>query len=571
MSSTDRTSTAASISRTIASASLWATAALVLATSAVQAAGLRLDAAPVAPGQPAAAPGEFAFLVGNEGAFAVAAVRLFASSGIDIRCDAATAGGRGFVDGGQLSAGDQVSCRARQPAGSPNLRGYSLLVAARDAAGLPLSSQLSVVRPSGAPVSPDQGVVVLLAGAVHNDGNGNGLLESGETIAYHYTVVNAGTLALSALAAVDLGGPVSCPLTALAIGQSMVCIRTYAITPVDQAAGLVLNDVEVVGVDSNALPVQGGDLVLTQNLAGSAGIRVVKSPLLLNDADGSGFASVGDLIGYTFLVKNSNAQTLSAVTLIEPDPTRIDTPIVCAASTLGGQPYTGNGTGTLPENDTATCSAQYTVRASDAAIGQVLNLVVAQGTAPIAGTVQATGASAVVMPVGGQISVAKTASTAMVSAGGNLVYTVVVTNTGTLPVANVVVSDPLPVGISAFSWTCAGAACPVAAGTGAISQSIASLPAGASVIYTVNATVAATPPGTVLNVVSVTPANAVQCAPANTPPPCQAQVPVGIIAPSPRIVPTGSALGMLVMAVLLMVSGLVAVRASAAGGRMPSP
>jgi uncharacterized repeat protein (TIGR01451 family) len=569
MNSDGSTMVSAPAGRTSTRAALCWAVLMLAAASAGQAAGLGVHSEPAVPGVAGTGSGQFAFRIENDGVAAVSDVRLFVSAGVDARCDGATLGGRGFADGGTLSGGDHVRCIARQTAGSPRLRSYALLVSGVDGDGVSVMRHVSVAQPVGGPVSPDQGVVVVLGGAIHVDGNSNGLLEAGESVAYHYTLVNAGTVAVGGLSAIDLDGPVGCPLSALAVGQAMVCTRSHAVTAADQSAGLVINEVQALGVDANGLPVQASDLMLTQNLAGSAGVRVVKSPLLLNDADGSGFASVGDLVGYTFLVKNSNAQALSAVNLVEPDPTRIDTPIVCSATTIGGLAFAGNGTGALQASDTATCSAQYTVRAGDAAIGQALNLVQVQATAAIAGPVPATGASAVAVPGGGQLTVTKTASAGMVAAGGSLVYTVVVTNTGTLPVANVTVSDPLPAGIAAFSWTCAGAACPVAAGTGAINQAIASLPAGASVVYSIVATVTPAPPGSVLNVVTVTPTSAVQCAPANSPPPCQAQVPVGIIAPPPMIVPTGSPFGLALMAVLLAFAARAAVRSRVVGRGAP--
>lgn len=504
-------------------------------------------------GTAAAAGSELRFFLRNRADAALTELRWHASAAAQLQCEGQTVAGRGFAAGGRLESLDAVACRATSGPAAV-LRSRSVAFSARMANGSVHVRPLSLAQLAGAPTAPGQGIVIVLAGGIHNDGNSNGLLDAGESIAYHYTLVNRGTLGLSALAASDLAGAVTCPQSTLAVGASMACTRTYAITPADQAAGLVFNEVEVAGVDASARPVQGSDVVLTLNLAGSAGIRVFKSPLLQNDADGSGFASVGDLLRYTFTVKNSNAQTLSSVLLVEPDPTRIDTAIVCEGLTVGGQPFAGNGTGTLLANDVALCTADYTVRASDATLGQVLNLVEANGNAPIAGPVVGTGASAVVLPGAGQLAVTKVADVTSVAPGGSIVYTISVANNGTLPIANVVISDPLPTGVTAFTWTCSGALCPAPSGTGAINQAIASFPAGGQVVYTVTATVGTTPPNPVVNIVQVTPSTSVSCSPLGTPPPCQASSPVGVLQPV-LPVPTLQQWALLLLAAAVLLVG----------------
>ncbi|RCS22958.1 DUF11 domain-containing protein [Phyllobacterium salinisoli] len=70
--------------------------------------------------------------------------------------------------------------------------------------------------------------------------------------------------------------------------------------------------------------------------------------------------------------------------------------------------------------------------------------------------------------------------------GGNVTYSIVVTNNGPAAVTGAKVSDPLPAGITTASWTCgdvtAGAVCGAASGTGAI-DTTADLPVGASLTY----------------------------------------------------------------------------------------
>jgi uncharacterized repeat protein (TIGR01451 family) len=107
------------------------------------------------------------------------------------------------------------------------------------------------------------------------------------------------------------------------------------------------------------------------------------------------------------------------------------------------------------------------------------------------------------------VAIAKTANTTAPLAPSDPVqYTLTVTNTSTTtPATNVTVTDPVPTGIdpASVSWTCAGAACPHASGTGALNETIATLPAGGAVTYTISANaVAAAVPPRVVNTAHVT-------------------------------------------------------------------
>jgi uncharacterized repeat protein (TIGR01451 family) len=507
-------------------------------------------------GSPSHTGSGYGITVRNTGLAAVTDVRLHPAAGLWIDCDPLTAANADFRSQRQLAAGDRVSCEVRwQQPPVRSVSGGAILLTARDGEGRGIQQTLGFMEGVS---TPGQGIGVLLAGAIHQDADFDGLLEVGDTIAYHYTVMNLGTLALSGVSVTDLVGAVPCA-GALAPGASVTCTRTYAVTVADQSNGLVINDVRLTAMDSGGGPVAGGDIIATLNLAARAGIRVFKSPLLLNDADGSGFASLGDRLRYTFAVKNGNAENLSAVNLVEPDPTRIDTPITCAASTLGGAGYAGNGTGVLSSFDTVLCSAEYTIRQTDVDFGQALNLVEARAQAPIAGAVLGTGASAVVIPGNFVITVVKTANLVVVFQGGQVTYTVTVSNPGTLPVSNVTINDPLPVGVASFQWTCAGAACPNAAGTGAIAELIPVLPAGQQVVYTVIATLEPGAPPSVVNAVTVGPPGPVLCVPGNTPPPCSSTVPIAV-APVPNRVDALEGSRAVLLAIAMLLLGLAVLR-----------
>lgn len=283
----------------------------------------------------------------------------------------------------------------------------------------------------GVLTAPFEGIVVLAGGAIHQDTDANGLLDAGETIAYHYTVINAGDLELSMLALSDGFGAVTCPQTTLLPDQHMICTSTHVVTALEQTDGAVINTAIVTGQGSDGRAVQASDELVTRNLAGSAGVRVFKSPRLLTDVDASESTTLGDIVRYTFVLKNDNADTLTAVTLSEPDPSRIDTPISCEATTLAGAPFSGNGSGSLAASDAVRCSAEYAVRASDVAAGEVQNLAELRATAPGPRTIFATGASLIVVPPA-QITLDKqiVSGNPYAEVGDVIQYSYLVRNTG---------------------------------------------------------------------------------------------------------------------------------------------
>ena len=307
---------------------------------------------------------------------------------------------------------------------------------------------------------PGQGIVLIAGAAILQDGNDNGLLDTGETIDYHYTVINVGPAPLSSLAVGDDFGLVSCPMTTLVPGAHMVCLSSHVVNATDETNGAVINTVTVTGQDDVARPMHASDVLLTQNLAGTAGMHVFKSPDLVTDPDNSNSASIGDLLRYSFVIKNANAEDLSAVSLVEPDPSRIDTPITCAATTLGGSGFSGLGSGALASLDSVICTADYTITAADGTLGQVLNSVDASANAAIAGAINASAASTVVVPTPPVADLAiDKQGPPVFYAGTDITFTIVVTNNGPDTAVNTILVDPTPPGLTwlSNSGDCVGA------------------------------------------------------------------------------------------------------------------
>jgi uncharacterized repeat protein (TIGR01451 family) len=248
-------------------------------------------------------------------------------------------------------------------------------------------------------------------------------------------------------------------------------------------------------------------------------------------------------IVYTIVASNAGSVSAAGTVVADPMPAGIASQTwTCSASGGAACP---NATGSGALNETlatfpAGSAVTYTVTATVSANPPAHVTNTATATPPTGGLCLPNNTpppcdSIVVVPPVPQISIAKTANTQTLTPGGTIVYTVVATNSGTVDAAGTVVSDPIPAGITAVSWTCAaagGAACPNASGNGALNQTLATFPAGSTVTYTLTATVSANPPAHVTNTATATPPTGGLCLPDNTPPPCDSIV---IVPPVPQV------------------------------------
>jgi len=94
----------------------------------------------------------------------------------------------------------------------------------------------------------------------------------------------------------------------------------------------------------------------------------------------------------------------------------------------------------------------------------------------------------------------KTDNSATYTPGTDVTYTITVTNNGPDDATNVVVSDPLPTGITSATWSGNNGS----SGVGALSNTIPTLTNGASVVYTLTLTVPSNYTGNLTNIVTVT-------------------------------------------------------------------
>lgn len=344
-------------------------------------------------------------------------------------------------------------------------------------------------------------------------------------------------------------------------------IATYTIT------GTVSNplDPSITSIDNRAYlyPTMGTGVLYSPGATEAfATVPVVQSPpnvSVTKTADTQLILPGGSVV-YTLTVSNSNQIALENVLISDAVPAGItDMSWTCTA--VNGFCPKDSGSGSLNQTvqfmwPDSTLTYVLTAKVSGTPPATVTNTAT---VTPPAGslclpdnTVGPCTASVSTPTAVPQISVTKVANVSTLTAGGKVVYTLTVRSTGQAPTHGTVVTDAVPAGITAMTWTCTGAdggVCPHASGSGALNETIATMPAGSSVTYTLEGTLSLTPTATVTNTASVTPPVGAVCASGDPAGPCTASASLSATPLAPTPVPTLSQWALMLLSLLLVGAG----------------
>ena len=294
-----------------------------------------------------------------------------------------------------------------------------------------------------------------------------------------------------------------------------------------------------------------------------------QADLAITKTDGKTTAAAGSTVTYTIVVTNNGPTAVTGATVNDPIPTvltgtsgttRVSLTGVTWSCTVavGGSCATASGSGAITNaqvNLANGASATFTFIGTlpvNARVNSSLTNT-ATVTAPVGvsdpnlANNTATDTDTITPPLA-DLSITKTASVASVQRGGAVGYTITVTNNGPNPVTGALVSDTRPTALTGTSWnwsctpvvSCGGSSGSNTNQTGNISKTLATLASGASVTFTVNATVSTNttnaPAGSFTNTATVTaPTTVTDPSLANN----TATVSVTIVAPSATL--TGAA------------------------------
>ena len=327
----------------------------------------------------------------------------------------------------------------------------------------------------------------------------------GQVVTYTFVATNTGTVTLANVGITDtqtapasalVTNPTCQSLTApaatcsgatttLAPGQSATFTATARVTQADLDNGSLDDSATATGTPPSGPAVTSTPATLSVPATQTATITVLKS------ASTSSVTTVGQVVTYTFVTKNTGNVTLSSVgvsdTQVAPAGALTTAP---SCQSLAAPVGTCTGaTTTLIPGQSATFTATATVTQADLDNGSLDDSAAAAGTPPTGPAVtSAPSAVTIAATTSASIGVTKTSSTTAIAAVGQVVtYTFVATNTGTVTLTNVAVTDTqaAPAAALVASPTCQSLAAPVATCSGATTT----LAPGQSATFTASAAV----------------------------------------------------------------------------------
>ncbi|MFC5625488.1 DUF7507 domain-containing protein [Algoriphagus winogradskyi] len=251
--------------------------------------------------------------------------------------------------------------------------------------------------------------------------NGAEVDAAGDVITYTLTVTNIGNVTLTNVMVTDPLTGLDQNVGKLAPGTSTAVNTDYVVTQSDVDAGSVLNTALTRGDSPD-------DETPTDETEETTPIVPMPSITLDKSVDVSSVSKEGVVLNYTLLVKNTGNVTLTSGELKDPK----------TGLELGSL--------TLAPGEERSFQTTYTVTLEDILSGEpILNVATVKAVHENSGTpVEAEDNAVVTVDLTAGIQIDKTADKTVVYEIGEVItYTITVTNTGTAPLVNVEVNDPM--------------------------------------------------------------------------------------------------------------------------------
>ncbi len=336
-------------------------------------------------------------------------------------------------------------------------------------------------------------------------------LPSGVTLTAAPGCTPAGTATCGAISGSAGGSSLTATGASLATGagHSLVYTLPVAFAPAMTADPLV--NIASASASNAPAPVSGSD-------------SDARSPFTvgISKSTSSTVAQPGGTVAYTVTVTNSGAVAALGTTIADPIPAGLTSFSWSCMSAEGAACPNASGSGAINETIAvfpAGGSVQYQISAAVSAAPPATVTNMATASPPVGGVCSDASTppctSSAALPAGALVSVQKSTTTNSVLPNGAVSFVVTVTNSGSVAAPDTILSDPLPAGIASQSWTCVasgGAVCPAASGAGALNETIATLPAGGVLTYTIAALATAAPPAALSNTATITPPAGGTCA-----------------------------------------------------------
>ncbi|MEH6418984.1 beta strand repeat-containing protein, partial [Pseudomonas sp. CGJS7] len=240
-----------------------------------------------------------------------------------------------------------------------------------------------------------------------------------------------------------------------------------------------------------------------------------RADLVLTKTNGTNNVTAGGTTAYTIVLRNNGPSVANGTVVTDPAATGLaKTSVsctvsagsaVCPAVTVANF-ESGVTVATLPSGGELTFTVNANVTATSGSVTNTVTATLPPGTTDPTPTGPITDTDTV--DPRADLTLTKTNGTNNVTAGGATAYTIVLTNNGPSAADGTVVTDPAATGLTKTSVSCTvtggSAVCPaVTVANFESGVTVASLPSGGQLTFTVNANVTATS-GSVTNTVTAT-------------------------------------------------------------------
>lgn len=338
----------------------------------------------------------------------------------------------------------------------------------------------------------------------------NGVTEvvAGLPVTYTITAVNNGPVPVfNATVFDDFPGLTDVTWTCVATGTGSC--TADGVGPIDDGVNLGIGDTVTYTATGTVSPAATGtldntayvylgtvpDLVPANNEATDSDTVVRQADLSVTKTDGQTYATLGETVTYTIVVSNPGPSDAPGCAVADTFPALLLNPTwTCVGA--GGGTCAAAGTGDiadiadLPAGGSVTYTATATVDFA-APAGPFDNTATVTPAVDVTDPDPANNAGVdTTAVVFADLSITKDNGVTQVAPGDPVTYTIIATNNGPNDVTGGRVADAFVAELLNVTWTCVGAGGGVctAAGTGDISD-VVNLPNGATVTYTVDATV----------------------------------------------------------------------------------
>ncbi|MET0302766.1 MAG: hypothetical protein ABW040_01830, partial [Microbacteriaceae bacterium] len=407
----------------------------------------------------------YSFVVRNPGNVTLTGVQItdpMTGSGLSTPTVPANAWQSGTV--GTLRPGDSVTATASYTIKQSDVNAGSIQNTASVAASTTYGQSLTRSSSTTTNTVERRGAVALTqTGALPSGSTG----VAGDIITWSFRATNTGTVTLTGVNSIQpqLAGvsavtygtwPDGGTVGQLQPGQSVTGTATYVVTQADVDAGSVIDPAFVTGRTPMATTVRA-DQPATVPLVPRGALTVQKTGALPANAAGA----VGDVVTYSFLLRNTGNVTLNGVTVADP-LAGLSTPTAPASA------WTDGVQGRLAPGATVTATATYPLTQADVDRGFVSNTATARGTAPGGAGVDAPASTARVQTVaaapGLQTTKTGTYTSGSGAVGSQITFTVTGRNSGNVTLTGVDVVDSLEgFTVTGTTWSSGGQ--PIPAGT----------------------------------------------------------------------------------------------------------